>query len=365
MNASTDIRPEREHLDSSSGRHSAGSRLLRRQWAPLTARARSTQQPLTQRAILVRAIGTVVLIGCASVGPHALTWAGPAYALDFGLTVSFLVLAIGVMAWIGEISLAVVSQMGFGLLAMQWVQDHDPLHLPLGGQILLVALSSIPISLLLGLFALRLRGVNFVIASLAFAQLAQKSIFTPKLGASADLKSGVDRPELVRTDLALYYFMLASLIAIVAICYLVQRSRIGVALTAMRDSETAFWALGHSPAVYKLLVVCFSGMIATVGGAYYGLLQGIVSAIYLAPTLAIVYFGFAVAGGLGSIGGAVGAGLFFGALPQYLTTFSGGNFVKYDFLFFGLVALIIIVKVPGGLGGLAARAWRRVEGRAA
>ena len=88
--------------------------------------------------------------------------------MDFGLTVAMLVLAISVLGWIGEISLAVVAQMGLGLRRPQLVAGPHR-SLPLAAQLLLVALSSIPISLLLGLFALRLRGVNFVIASLAFA----------------------------------------------------------------------------------------------------------------------------------------------------------------------------------------------------
>src|SRR4051812_21701853 len=112
----TDLRAERERLESSGGRHSS-RRWQRWQWASMPARARSRERSaLTQRAILARAAGTVALVGCVLIGPNALTWAGPAYALNLGLTVSFLVVAIAVMAWIGEISLAVVSQMGFGLL---------------------------------------------------------------------------------------------------------------------------------------------------------------------------------------------------------------------------------------------------------
>jgi branched-chain amino acid transport system permease protein len=360
MNPTIDTSFESAVSDGVAGRHAGRPR--RRLWLPAPALPKSRRVLLTPRAKLVKAVGAVMLISAALIGPRGLTFAGPMLAFNTGLTVSILVLAIGVMAWIGEVSMAVVSQMGFGLLAMSWLQHHDPLHLPLVVQILLVALWSIPISLLLGVFALRLRGVNFVIASLAFAQLAQKSIFTPKLGAESD-QGGVARPGSLGTDMRMYYFMAASIVVMMAICYLVQRSRIGLALTAMRDSETAFWVLGHSPAAYKLGIVCLSGAIATVGGAYYGLLQGQVPAIYLSPTLALVYFGFAVAGGMGSVGGAIGAGLFFGALPKYLETYSGGTLVKYDFLFFGLVALVIIVKVPGGLAGLAARGWRRLEGR--
>jgi ABC-type branched-subunit amino acid transport system permease subunit len=71
-----------------------------------------------------------------------------------------------------------------------------------------------------------------------------------------------------------------------------------------------------------------------------------------------------VAGGMGSIGGAVGGGLFFGALPKYLEVLWPSIYNKFDFLFYGLVALLIILWVPGGLAGIGRRFWRRVEGRA-
>jgi branched-chain amino acid transport system permease protein len=149
-----------------------------------------------------------------------------------------------------------------------------------------------------------------------------------------------------------------------AICYAVNRSRIGVRLTALRESEMAFSVLGHPPAAYRLFTICLSGAIATVAGAYFVFLQGLVPSYYFAPGLAVLYFGFAVAGGLGSIGGAVAAGGVFGALPRYFETLSEGRFVAYDQFFIGLVVFAVMLWLPGGLGGMARRAWHRVEGTA-
>jgi hypothetical protein len=78
--------------------------------------------------------------------------------------------------------------------------------------------------------------------------------------------------------------------------------------------------------------------------------------------LAIAYFAYAVVGGLGSIGGAIGAGLVFGSLPRYLETASGGKFVGYDLFFAAAVSLVIILFVPGGIAALGRRIWTLVEG---
>jgi len=332
--------------------------------AAVIADAGPTTRPgrtLPARPLAARGVGAVLLATFVLMGPKLFTWAGPPAAYDFGLTVAMLVVAVSVLAWIGEISLAVVAQMGLGMVALSWFQDHT--SFPLAVSLVLVTLSSIPTSLILGVFCLRLRGVNFVIASLAFAGMTQKAFFQKVLGAATSLHGRVSRPAIVRSDGALYYLIVLSLIAVVAGLYLLQRSRVGTALASLRDSETAFWTLGYSPAAYKLFVVCLSGAIATLAGAYYGLLQGTVPSFYFNPGLAIVYFGFAVAGGMGSIGGAVGAGLFFGALPKYLEVLWPSIYNKFDFLFYGLVALLIIVWVPGGLAGVGRRFWHRVEGR--
>jgi branched-chain amino acid transport system permease protein len=326
-----------------------------------TATARPWRS-LPNRALLARGVATVVGGLLILAGPKLFSWAGPAGALDFGLTVAMLVVAVSVLFWIGEISLAVVAQMGMGMVTLAWFQDHT--SFPLAVSIVLVTLSSIPTSLILGLFCLRLRGVNFVIASLAFAGMTQKAFFQKVLGAGTSLHGRVKRPELLQSDGALYYLIALSLVAVVIGLYLLQRSRVGTALASLRDSETAFWTLGYSPAAYKLFVVCLSGAIATLAGAFYGMLQGSVPSFYFNPGLAIVYFGFAVSGGMGSIGGAVAGGLFFGAMPKYLEVLWPSIYNKFDFLFYGLVALLIILWVPGGLAGIGRRFWRRVEGRA-
>jgi branched-chain amino acid transport system permease protein len=314
---------------------------------------------LSRRARVARAGGALVLLVVALAGPHPFKSIGPSFALNVGVVYALVVMAVSVLGWIGEISLAVVAQMGFGLIAIDFLQEQGwPFVLILLG----VVVSSIPVSLVVGIFALRLRGVSFVIASLALGYLAQRSILAEYLGAGASDKGEVATPRFLASQDRLYYWLLASLVLVAAGCYLVQRSRLGRAISAMRDSETAFWTLGHSPARYKLFTVCLSGAIATLAGAYYALLLVRVPALYYQPGLAIVFFGFALAGGMGSIGGAIAAGLFFGALPKYLEAYTSGGFTRYDFFFYGLFSLLIFMKVPGGLGGLGRRLWARLEG---
>ncbi len=315
------------------------------------------------RRTLARVVAAAVLIPFVLTMPYAMKWAGPAYAVDYGVIIAMVVLAVSVLGWIGEISLAVVAQMGFGLVVVNLLQTAG---VPFFLIIPVVVLSSIPISLILGVFALQLRGVYFAIATLAFAYMAQKTFFQSYLGVQGgfggtDSKS-IARPDFFADDTHFYYLLMATLLLIAGACWAINRSWIGTSLTALRESEMAFSCLGHSPGAYKLFAIALSGAIASVGGAYFGMLQGLVPANYFNPGLAVLYFAFAVAGGLGSVGGALAAGLVFGALPRYFDTLSEGKFVAYDQFFVGLLSVFLVVKVPGGLADLARRAWRRIEG---
>jgi branched-chain amino acid transport system permease protein len=319
---------------------------------------------LSKRAVIARTVAVAVLTPLILTLPGLLSSLGAPYALDYGVIIAMVVLAITVLGWIGEISLAPVAQMGFGTVVLDQCQAWG---IPFVLCMVLVVLSSIPISLLLGVFALRLRGVYFAIATLAFAYMAQKTFFQTILGVQGAFggegSQGITRPGYFQgSDHRFYYLLMASLLLMAGICWAVNRSWIGTSLTALRESEMALSTLGHAPAGYKLFAICLSGAIATTAGAYFGMLQGLVPSNYFQPLLAVLYFGFAVIGGLGSVGGALAAGVVFGALPKYFESVSEGRFSSYDLFGAGMIVFAVLLWAPGGLADIARRLWQRVEG---
>jgi branched-chain amino acid transport system permease protein len=315
------------------------------------------------RAKVARLVGAGVLAAVLATLPFSMRWAGPAFAVDYGLIVAMAVLAVSVLGWIGELTLAPVAQMGFGVVAVNLCQVHN---VPFGFTLPLVALSSVPISLVLATFTLRLKGVSFAIATLAFAYMAHKTFFLEYLGTYGAFGGTgtrqVVRPEFVRTDQSLYYLELAVLLGMAVLCYAIQRSRIGTRLTALRESEMAFSTLGHPPAAYRFFTIVLSGAIATVAGALFVYLQLQVPSNLLLPAQAILFFGYAVAGGLGSVGGALAAGAVFGAIPKYLETLTKSGFLTYDLFAIGVVVFVVMMKAPGGLAEIGRKVWRRIEG---
>lgn len=330
--------------------------------SPERAPAPPKRSPLNRRTIL-RTIGLTVLTAFVLTMPYDMNWAGSAFALDYGVIIGMVVLSVSVLGWIGEFTLAVVAQMGFGLVVVNLLQNAG---MPFLVIIPVVILSSIPISILLGVFALRLRGVYFAIATLAFGYMAQKTFFQSYLGVQGGFggtdSKAISRPAGFQGSESFYFLLMGSLLLMALVCWAVNTSWIGTSLTALRESEAAFSVLGHSPGAYKMFTICLSGAIATVAGAYFGMLQGLVPSNYFQPALAVLYFGFAVAGGMGSVGGACVAGIAFGAIPKYFDSLSEGKLVGYDQFFIGVVALAVVLWAPGGFAYIGRRIWRRLEG---
>jgi branched-chain amino acid transport system permease protein len=319
---------------------------------------------VTPRAALARTLGLAVLVPVLLLLPDLTDWAGPAYAVDYGLIIAMVVLSASVLGWIGEFSLAIVAMMGFGLVGVNLLQDAG---VPFLFIMPAVAIGSVPISLILGSFALRLRGVYFAIATLAFAYLAQKTIFETYLGVQGGFggteSKSIGRPEFfVANDFRFYYLLLGSLLVLAAICWVINRSWIGTSLTALRESEAALSCLGHAPGAYRLFAICLSGGIASIAGAYFGMLQGLVPANYFTPGLAILYFAYAVVGGLGSVGGAVAAGVVFGSTPKFVDALAEGELVGYEPFFIGIMVMAVVLFEPGGLAAMGRRLWARIEG---
>lgn len=318
----------------------------------------------TSRQAVSRMVGGCALTGVLLFLPDLTNWAGPAYAIDYGVIIAMVVLSAAVLGWIGEFSLAIVAMMGFGLVGINLFQEAQ---VPFAFALPAVVLGSVPISLILGMFALRLRGVYFAIATLAFAYMAQKTIFETYLGVQGGFggteSKAITRPEyFVANDYRFYYLLLGTLVVLAAICWAINGSRIGTSLTALRESEMALSCLGHSPGAYKLFAICLSGGIAAIAGAYFGMLQGLVPANYFTPGLAILYFAYAVVGGLGSVGGAIAAGLFFGSIPKFVDSLAEGELVGYEPFLIGLAVVLVVRFEPGGLAGIGRKLWARIEG---
>ena len=314
--------------------------------APIPRELADLPEVVWGRRLLLVAVALVAIFAPALLTVSQLNLVGTV-ALIYAIVGVSLVLLTG---WSGQLSLGQFAIAGVGAVTAANLLDHRVDLI-----IVLVAASAAGAlgALLVGLPALRIRGLFLGVTTLALAVAMSTYFLNPSYFASI-LPLTVERPVvLTRFELSdertLYYFTLLVLGVVVWLARNLRSSQVGRRIVAVRDNERAAQARGVHVLRLKLMAFSASGAIAGLAGALLVLvLQGVGSGDY-APRQGFEAFAMVVIGGLTSASGAiVGAIALRGA--QYLV---GGGL---QLIVTGAGVLVLLLVFPGGLGQLLARA---------
>lgn len=152
-----------------------------------------------------------------------------------------------------------------------------------------------------------------------------------------------------------YWISLAVLVAAIGVVYLIMRSRTGLALTAIRDDETAARSAGAHVARTQRFVF----VVAAAGCGAAGAIYVLSSAQFLQPTAAfsvswsakIIFI--TIIGGIGTIEGPILGTIVYIVLQQTLASYG-----TWYFIILGLIAMVIAIWAPRGIWGLIADRFR-------
>jgi branched-chain amino acid transport system permease protein len=242
--------------------------------------------------------------------------------------------------WAGQISL---GQWGFAAIG-GWVAAVSGLPVPLA--LIAAGVAGAAASVVVGLPALKLRGLQLAIATLAFAWSIAVILFDKRyLGGAVpvDIKGrsffGLDLSD-QRTA---YYVALGCLVLFIAATIGLRRSRFGRALIAVRSNEEGAEAFGIDPRRLRLTAFAVAGAYAGMAGALFAAQQGGARPDAFIAQESIQVFMITVIGGLGGV-----AGPLFGFGYLALITLASNNPLVV-FLGTGLGGLVMLVSAPGGL----------------
>jgi branched-chain amino acid transport system permease protein len=247
----------------------------------------------------------------------------------------------------GLVSIGQQAYLGLGGYLLFALANHAGLNpflcVPLAG--IFAALVALPTAKLV----FRLRGGYFAIGTWAVAEvfrllLANVSMFGG--GSGQSLRAMAAIPRATREPLA-YWFALAAAISAVAVVYGLLRSRHGLALTAIRDSETAAASQGIDVAFtqYWVYVVSAAGF-GVVGALYYmNILRISPNAAFDVNWTAYVIF-IVVIGGIGTIEGPIVGTILFFVLRETLSDFGAWYLIAL-----GAIAVGVMLYFPGGIWG--------------
>jgi branched-chain amino acid transport system permease protein len=272
--------------------------------------------------------------------------------LLFAQAVMFAIVGISLVVltgWGGEVSL---GQIAFYALGAATAAKLSSSGWDFFLCIIAAGLVGAAFSLVIGIPALRIRGPFLAVATLGLALTTSSFFLDPHYFPwfVVDNRVVIERPNLfgkfdTSSELVFYYVLLAAIGLILIGVRSFRRSRSGRVLIAARDNTRAAQLFGISIVRARLWAFAMSGFIAAVGGAFFAFHQEGLSRGAFSANNSIVVFTLVVVGGLGSLSGAL-----LGA--AYFTTMQYAIQSQLAFLFLqGIGLLIILLVLPGGLGG--------------
>ena len=286
------------------------------------------------------------------------------FAFISSLTVTCVALSIVLLTgYVGQVSLAQMSLAGVGGFMLGHISHGWGLGFPFS--LIVAGLCAVPIGLIIGLPALRLRGVNLAVVTLGFAAAMDALIFNNLgfIGGTSGLP--IKAPHLLGLDLSIskghdyprIIFGVLVLVITILMGVMVARLRRGPTgrmLLAIRSNERAAGAVGINVAQGKLMAFGIAAFIAGIGGALTGYMQGELTPDTFASFTSISLLAIVFVAGVGRIAGAVVAGIMFSAAGLFVTFLDVHLSVgKYQAIVAGLALVITAVQNPDGLSSTA------------
>jgi branched-chain amino acid transport system permease protein len=299
----------------------------------------------------VAGVGIIAYPFLVSTGPTVL---GGVIALNAVVALSIVVLT----GWAGQVSLGQFGLVAIGAVVGGAITGTSGATFWIAVPIATVFTAAFAV--VLGIPALRIRGLFLAVTTFAFA-IAVSSVLFDRRYFGWLLPRQVHRPTLLlfnfEDEKSMYFLCVAVLVGAIALVVNLRRSFLGRALIAGRDNEANLQSFGVVSVRAKLTAFAVSGALAGLAGAVFAAQQRGVSGASFVPQRSIDLFLLAVLGGVTSVPGAMLGALYF----NLSTYFFPGN-VIFDALQ-PFAVLLLLYIAPGGLIAVVNQirdAWLRV-----
>ena len=289
-------------------------------------------------------------------------WLFPEYWLaQLTFVLIYSVVGLGLMllsGFTGLFSLGHAAFLGVGAYTQASLTHHG---VPAPIALVAAGLFSAAAGVIVGLPALRVKGIYLAIATLAFGFIVEEVFarWERVTGGNAGIHlSAPDAFGFKLDDDVSFYFacLVVTVLATLAILNLL-RSPTGRAFVAIRDSEVSAQSMGIHLARYKTLSFAISAAFAGVGGALYAHKLQFISPDQFNILQSIDLVLMIVVGGVGSVHGAFLGAIFLITMPQVISLAKDflpaaiGQAPGLQGLVYGLVLIAFVLFEPQGLYG--------------
>jgi branched-chain amino acid transport system permease protein len=253
------------------------------------------------------------------------------------------------------------------------------LGVPLWPGVFIALIGGMVIALATGAVAMRVSGIPFAMVTLAFAQAG--SVLVRRNPQITGGEEGLSLPTEHVPDFLigvvntrnLYWFTLVVLVIVYLVTLWVDTSRLGHLARATRENEQRVRVLGLQPYLVKLVVFVIAGVLASLAGTAYMLLQSGTVPRAVSADLTITVLVMVVLGGVGFRWGAIVGGVLYTLLDQRLTVLAGSEAIaglpdvlriplSEPLFLLGVLFILVVIFLPGGIAGTLDSVLRRRHG---
>jgi branched-chain amino acid transport system permease protein len=210
-------------------------------------------------------------------------------------------------------------------------------------------------ALAIGALSLRTRGFQFIMVTLAFAQMLYYFAQSLRSWGGDDGFSTRRRNDLGFLSLEnhenFYYVVLILLVLVCWLSYRLVRSQFGMVILGIRDNERRAAAIGFPPYPYKLVIFVIAGGIAGLAGALMANHAKFVNPSVLSWQLSGELLAMVILGSANSLIGPIIGAAFFLAFRDVLS-----DYTEHWMLFFGPLLVARVLLMRDGIWGMLMRA---------
>ena len=314
------------------------------------------------RAAFVLAIAAIVVWYVLANKPFR------ADELSAGVIIAIGALSLNVLVgYTGQISLGHQAFIGIGAFSTAYVFGHQHYGFYVG--LLAGAVVGAVQAVLLGLIALRVRGLYFALVTLAWGFVAENAIFRIVSFTGGGAGARAPRPSGFESDKA-YLIMCGIVLAVILLVdWRLVATKAGRALQAVRESPNVASSFGVNVRAYTLFAFAVAGVYAGLAGALFAARRGNVVAVdFTFADVALPYLIVTVVGGLRRRGGIVVFALLYVLGREYLPDWGASiSFLRDNAIYVipalsGLLAIVTLIFQPEGLGTFTAPIGRWLKG---
>jgi ABC-type branched-subunit amino acid transport system permease subunit len=276
-----------------------------------------------------------------------------------GITVTLITIIIGlsvvvVTGFVGQISLMQMAFAGIGGFLVSKLGTN--LGIPFPWPILIAALAAVPVGVLLGLPAVRVRGINLAVVTLGAAVAVSAVVFQ-----NADWTGGVSGSQVPSPGLwgfsidpvshPVRFGIFALIVTVVTVAGVInlRRSPFGRRMLAVRSNERAAAVSGIGVVSTKLQAFALSAFIAGLGGGVLAYQLGAVAFDRFSPMASITLLAIVYIGGIATVGGAIAAGVIVNGGVLYVLLSNVGGIASWWLVISGAALLLTAVTQPDGI----------------